>query len=116
MLDQWTVSSFCNAGACVAVRRIGDDILLTDTKMSLERESASVIRMSVDQWHAFANELLAGTDIHMNDVIQTVTNSSGTRFYSQEATLDFSHEEMQAFILGLQHGDFTFEELVANRR
>jgi hypothetical protein len=51
----WRKSSFCQAGECVEVAQLNEEIILRST-----RSPSAVVRLTADEWHAFAQGMRAG--------------------------------------------------------
>lgn len=115
MLARWKVSSFCTAGSCVGVLRHGNSVLIADTKVTGRSGTSptSTITLSIDQWQSFVRELLADVDKYRNGAIVVEKRSSGKIYYfnSGSASLEFTLDEIEAFVAGLRDGEFSLNEL-----
>jgi hypothetical protein len=105
MISEWKRSQFCEAGACVEVRRCGAEIQVRDSK----DPDGPVLSFSETYWDWMLGRLAVGAA-----VAPIVPDNGGVRWWNQIdgwVFLDFTAAEWAAFTDAVRAGEFDFGRL-----
>jgi hypothetical protein len=105
----WVEPSFSkDSNGCFEVARLGDAVLVRDSKYSGPAADQPVIAVAVQDWPTLLNRALAQSSGPVNDAVSVALHEDGAAtLTSADEELSYTPAEWDAFAKGVADGQFT---------